>query len=85
MSFFEEIKSLLYDNGFPAPTFRALMVGDYAIHLENVNSIVSLEQDQITVRLSKGGVTIKGKDLYVKKYCEGDLVICGKIVLVERI
>jgi hypothetical protein len=85
MSFFDEIKNMLHTDGFPAPTFRALMIGDYAIHLEDVVSIKQLETENVTLRLKKGGLVVKGKDLFVKKYCEGDLIICGKIISVERI
>lgn len=76
---------MLHTDGFPAPTFRALMIGDYAIHLEDVVSIKQLETENVTLRLKKGGLVVKGKDLFVKKYCEGDLIICGKIISVERI
>ena len=85
MSFFDEIKNMLYADGFPSPTFRALLIGDNAIHLEEVVSIKQLESENITLRLKKGGLILKGKDLYVKKYCEGDLIVCGKIVSIERV
>ena len=65
--------------------YRAVLFGDSAGYFENVKSIVSYEVKEVVLSLKNGGLRIKGKDLYIKKYCEGDVVICGKILSVERI
>ncbi|MBE7090040.1 MAG: hypothetical protein E7362_04475 [Clostridiales bacterium] len=66
------------------PVFRAVLFGDLAGYFENVLAIKSFSESVIEVRLKKGGINIKGENLYVKKFCAGDLVICGKITAVER-
>ena len=85
MSFFDVVKQTLLTDGFPDPTFRALLIGDYACYLEDVCSILEFGQEVISVRLKKGGLKVTGKDLYIKKYCAGDLLICGKITAIERV
>lgn len=85
MSFFESVKEIISLENLPAPTFRATLIGDNAISLEGVLDVVDFSSESVTVRLKKGGLIIKGVDLYVKKYCAGDLIICGKIISVERI
>lgn len=66
------------------PVFRALLYGDIAGYFENVLAIKSFSETEIELRLKKGEITVKGENLYVKKFCAGDLVICGKIKVVER-
>lgn len=70
---------------FPAePVFRAVLVGDRALYVEGVCSIKSYSADKTELRLKKGGVTIAGEELVIKKYCAGDVAICGKITSVTR-
>lgn len=85
MSFSEIVKQTVYTNDFPAPTFRATIIGDNAIYLESVLSIKEFTKESITLRLKKGGITISGKELFIKKYCAGDMVVCGKIESFQRI
>jgi sporulation protein YqfC len=66
-------------------SFRAVMFGDSAVYFEGVTSIISYEKEQVLLGVKKGRLTIKGKDLYIKKYCMGDVVICGKISAIERV
>lgn len=77
MSFFESIiESLGIEGG---GYFRAVMLSDQAVYLENVLSIKSYSDKEITVRLKRGGLTVTGEKMFIKKYCCGDLAICGKI------
>lgn len=86
MSFIDDIKGCFNADELPKePIFRAVLFGDGAIYLENVKTISSYQPDEILLCLKKGGLLIKGKDLYVKKYCAGDVVICGKITAIERV
>lgn len=66
-------------------SFRAVILGDSAVYLENVMSIISYEKEQILLGIKKGKILIKGNDLYIKKYCMGDVVVCGKISAIERV
>lgn len=77
MSFFDSIiESLGVEaNGY----FRVMMIADGTCYVENVLSIKSYSQTEIIVRLKKGGLSISGENMYIKKYCCGDLAVCGKI------
>lgn len=85
MSFIDVIKETLIKEEFPAPFFRAVMLGDNAFYLEGVVSILDFTSQEITVRLKKGGVTLLGEDFKIVKYSQGDLAVCGKIKSVQRI
>ena len=86
MGLIEEIKQNFCDNEIPKePIFRAVLFGEGAGYFENVKSIVSYTQEEVVLALSKGGIKVSGNGLYIKKYCVGDVVICGKIKKVERV
>ena len=38
----------------------------------------------INLSFKRGEITVKGENLYIKKYSAGDVAICGKIISVER-
>lgn len=85
MSFIEEFVRRMKEDGFPfPPEYRWYVYGDYAVYIENASGIIEYTQDKIGVALKKAELTVKGQNLYVKSFCEGDLVICGKIVSVEK-
>ena len=86
MSFIDDIKGCFNPDELPKePIYRAVLFGDGAGYFENVKTIVSYQPEEILLCLKKGGLLIKGTGLYVKKYCMGDVVICGKITSVERV
>ena len=86
MGFIDDIKKCFSSSELPIePVFRAVIFGDCALYLENVRSIVKYTSEEISISLSKGGLNVLGNNLYVKKYCAGDLVVCGKIKTIERI
>ena len=66
------------------PEFRAVIFGGSAVYVENVTGIISYEKEQILLGVKKGSIKVYGKDLYIKKYCLGDVVICGKISGIEK-
>ena len=67
------------------PIFRAVLFGENAGYFENVYGIKTFSETEIELRLKKGGIKIRGERLYIKKFCAGDLVVCGKITAVERV
>ena len=86
MGFIDDIKSCFSSEELPTvPLFRAVLFGEGALYVENVKQIVRYTEEEIVLGLKRGGLAICGSDLYVKKYCEGDVVICGKIKAVQRI
>ena len=86
MSLIDNIKDCFCQNELPLDcSYRAVLFGESAGYFENVKSIVSYEKEQVVLSLKNGGLKVSGKDLYIKKYCLGDVVVCGKILSVERI
>lgn len=53
-------------------------------YFENVSHIVSYSEEEIVLSFKSGTLTITGRGLYIKKYCEGDVAICGKITGLKR-
>lgn len=86
MSFIDEIKGCFEEWELPKePLFRAVLFGESAVYFENVSGLRSYSPDQIVFNLKRGGVKVVGENLYVKKYCMGDVVVCGKILSIERV
>lgn len=86
MGFIDNIKECFSPDELPRePIFRAVVFGDNAVYLENVCSIASYTQEEISLSLKRGGLIIRGCNLYIKKYCVGDVVICGTIRGIERV
>lgn len=86
MNFLENIAEILGVKELIArPVYRATIIGDEAGYFENVLEIKSYSEEEIILSLKKGGIKILGEKLYVKKYCEGDVAVCGKIKSLERI
>ncbi len=86
MGFIDNIKQNFCSGEIPKePTFRAVLFGESAGYFENIKSIVSYTEEEIVLALSNGCLKVEGKYLYIKKYCMGDVVICGKIKKVERV
>ncbi|MBR5900497.1 MAG: YabP/YqfC family sporulation protein [Clostridia bacterium] len=86
MSFIDNIYEALGEELLPdAPSFRALLIGGRACYVENAKSIIKYSEQEVAVAIPKGQILIKGEALNVKKYCEGDLVVCGKITGIERV
>ena len=86
MGLIDNIKDCFCDFELPkTPIFRAVLFGESAGYFENVKSVVCYSKEQIILALSSGGLSVSGENLYIKKYCLGDIVICGKIKQVQRI
>lgn len=66
------------------PSYKAIFFGDDAVYFQNVCAIISFTPEKITLSTKKGGINLIGKDLFIKKYCLGDVVVCGKIKAMER-
>ena len=85
MSLIDSMKSCFGTEELPTePIFRAVLFGDTAGYFENVKSIVHYSPEEICLCLKKGVLKIQGAGLYIKKYCSGDIVVCGKIKALIR-
>ena len=59
------------------------MIGDSALYIEGVKSILGFSDKEIILALPKQKVALRGEGMFIKKYCLGDTVICGKIKAFE--
>ncbi len=90
MSFIEDIKRSLGLTEAPAqPFLRVGLIGGgegcfCAAYVENVKSIKSYSTEQIIISVKGGQITLLGEGLCIKKYCLGDLAVCGKIKSVVK-
>jgi len=85
MGFIDEIKSAFDLEPFAKePCYKAVIFGDSACYFEGVKSIKYYSEDTVSLVLKKGAITVKGVELSIKKFCEGDVVVCGKISEIKR-
>ncbi len=86
MNFFDSIIQNFSSEELSAFTgCRVLMFGDTAVYIEGVRAILSYSEAEISLSVKKGELIVKGEKLYLKKYCGGDLAVCGKITALERV
>lgn len=85
MNFFEDVKRALITEDAPQPFFCATLVGGSALFLEGVRSLKEFSSQKIVVTLKKGELEVLGQELFIKKYFEGDLVICGRIFQIRKV
>lgn len=67
-----------FGNGF------CCTLSDSAGYFEKVSAIISYSEEEVVLSLKGGTLTVSGKGLYIKKYCEGDVAVCGKITGLKR-
>ena len=48
-------------------------------YFEGVKTVGEFSPEQVVLYYPKESVEIQGSNLYIKKYCEGDLQLSGKI------
>ncbi len=85
MGFIDNIKEFIGAEGvLPEGEYRAVVFGGKAVYVENVKSIISYEKERVALGLKKGVLEIIGDDLYIKKYCLGDVAVCGNIHTITK-
>ena len=84
MSFFDEVLKVFGDKEL-SPCFRIMWIGEDALYIEGVKSVKSYSQEKIELNIKNGGLKVFGEKLFFKKYCAGDVAVCGKIKSIERI
>lgn len=83
MSFIDSIKQNFNLSSDLTCSFYAILIDDGA-YFQCVKKIESYSTDKIVFSVKNQLVEVLGERLYVKKFCKGDLVIWGKINVVER-
>ncbi len=71
---------LSYDFDFRKPK---ILAEENMIAIENVQSIVMLSRDAVTVRNGKRYVTVIGADFVIREIYEGRITLAGKIRKIE--
>ena len=86
MNFIENLKEVMgSDEFFESGSLKFTVVLDKGGYFENVKGVLSYRQDEIVLNVKKCKIAVRGENLFVKKFCEGDLTVCGKINAVERL
>lgn len=83
MGFIDDISRTLKEDFSCGKEFRCTITGG-AGYFENVSRIESYSEDEIVLSFKDSKLTITGRGLYIKKYCEGDVAVCGKITGIKR-
>lgn len=77
----------LYDEIFlradGAALCRCVVVPNGGGYFEGVKSVGDFSPEKIHLFLFRGGVDVEGENLTIKKYCDSDLELGGKIALVR--
>ncbi len=85
MSFIENIlESFGIEKNVENSMEKAILFGDQGIFLEGIKGIKTFDYNQIILFTKKGEIKLTGEKLFIKKFCMGDVVVCGKIVAIER-
>ena len=63
---------------------KVLLIGFEKTHIEGVKSILSFNDKEVVLCLKSTKLKIKGENLSVDKFCDGDVVVCGKIWAIEK-
>lgn len=85
MGFIENIKESFDNISGLEPIFKAVILGENAVYIEGVKDIKSFSTEKIEVVIPKSIIEICGNNLEIRKFCAGDLAICGKIKSLVRI
>ena len=84
MSFLENIFSCFENSSSLMPLPKILLVGDNCGYFEGVKSIGGYNENEITLFTKTCKLTVLGNKLTINKFCEGDVVICGKILSIKK-
>ena len=83
MSFIDDIKGSIGEDFLFGKNFRCTLFAESG-YFENVSAVLSFSESEIVLALKGGKLILKGKNLYIKKYCGGDVAVCGKITELKR-
>ncbi len=79
------LKGLLGDGNDLSGQYKILLIGEVGCYCSDVKALKEYSSEKVTVLVKNGGVEISGNNLYIKKYCGGDLFVCGRILRLERL
>ncbi|MBQ8322949.1 MAG: YabP/YqfC family sporulation protein [Clostridia bacterium] len=77
----------LYEEIFKNPEGMALSRFTVAVggggYFEGVKAVGDFSPQKIVLYFPRGSVDIEGADLFIRKYCDGDLELAGRICSVK--
>lgn len=85
MKFIREILSQLSAGADTSFLFQFYIAEGCGGYFQNVKGVERLSSEEITLLFKTGALVVGGENLVVKKYCDGDMLIEGNIVRVEKI
>lgn len=74
---FNKMKEYINDNEFRITIFKD------RVYIVNYLQIITLEEERISILTPDGRLIIKGKNLHLNKMLDNELLIMGKVLLVE--
>lgn len=84
MSFLDNVFNCFESSSSLLPLPKIVLIGDRSGYFEGVKSIGSYSEKEIVLFTKLGKTTIIGTNLTINKFCEGDVVICGKILTIKK-
>ena len=73
----------IFKNADEAALARCVVVPDGGGYFEGVKAVEDFSSERVVITFRKQTVTVEGKSLMIKKYCDGDLHIMGEIVSLQ--
>ncbi len=74
---FNKMKEYINDNEFRITIFKD------RVYIVNYLQIITLEEERISILTPNGRLIIKGKSLHLNKMLDNEILIMGKVLLVE--
>lgn len=74
---FNRIKEYVLDNEFRVTVFKD------RVHIINYLEIITLEDERISILTQDGRLIIKGQNLHLNKLIDNEVLISGKVLLIE--
>ncbi len=74
---FNKVREYINDNEFRLTVFND------RVYIINYIKIISLENERISFQIPTGRVIIKGKNLYLSKLLDDEVLINGKVLNIE--
>lgn len=69
----------IFKNADGAALSRCIIVPSGGGYFEGVKAVGDFSSERIVVCFPKDEVTVEGENLSIKKYCDGDLQLSGRI------
>ena len=83
MGFCENIINAISKTGVMPPAYKITWCGKVGAYIEGAVNILGVKQDEISIAVKSGTLTIKGENLAISSCNDEDITISGKILSVK--